>query len=336
MNLEIAKKSYAKPHKRSNGDFCAFEILGQEQLVVLTLADGVGSSPCDWKASELSCQKILEAFTESKQVNLPERIKASIQTANNEILLTTGRCVGMKSTLCVVVWDVENSQIHFTNIGDSRIYALSKENLEQISVDEVKSVILKKKDGKPIIISGTAVVAEGVTNVMGSHELDFDVKTASTEQIDAIILSTDGFHRVSLHFEKDIIKAVNSIDLDKALEVLYEKYRDDQKDDMTILVARKSVKDQDNDNLLSFILEQNDISNFREIELIEAMMMGLERGMKDKDAELINEILSKSKSFRIDFGRENLAKLIALMFEIKFQDGEVYQQLLSLMRNSKY
>ena len=50
------------PHKNTNGDFCDFKILEKEELVILTISDGVGSNPCDWKASKISCQNFIDEF----------------------------------------------------------------------------------------------------------------------------------------------------------------------------------------------------------------------------------------------------------------------------------
>ncbi|WP_211356955.1 hypothetical protein, partial [Phaeodactylibacter luteus] len=60
MKVEISKKSYKNPHKKRNGDFCEFEIIENGNLVILALGDGVGSSPCDWKASKVCCQTFIE------------------------------------------------------------------------------------------------------------------------------------------------------------------------------------------------------------------------------------------------------------------------------------
>ena len=102
MKVEISKKSYKNPHKNRNGDFCEFEILENDQLVILTLGDGVGSSPCDWKASKVSCQKFIETFKENSNEDISQRFLESLKAVNQEVILTTDGCKGMKTTFCGV------------------------------------------------------------------------------------------------------------------------------------------------------------------------------------------------------------------------------------------
>jgi serine/threonine protein phosphatase PrpC len=335
MQIEISKKSFKNPHKSRNGDFCAFEILENEQLVILTLGDGVGSSPCDWKASKVSCQKFIETFKMHSNDEVSERFLKSLEAANQEVLLTNDACQGMKTTFCGVVWDFENGKIYYTNIGDSRIYEYKDNAFSQISIDEVKSVILRKKDGKPIIIAGIAVTAEGVTNVIGSREVSFDIKVKSDEAIDGIVLSTDGMHGASASFEDDMVSAINTIDLENGLEQICQKYRDIQKDDMTLLALRKAKEGNDYPGIISAILHNEVISDISNFELSKVLLQGIAEGIQEKDATKVSKLMSVGAAKKIDFGREKIQYLISLMFEVDFQNGAIYQKLLSMMRNSK-
>ncbi len=74
------------------------------------------------------------------------------------------------------------------------------------------------------------------------------------------------------------------------------------------------------------------MSNF---EISKVLLQGIEEGIKEKNAFIVNKLLSIREIKRIDFGREKIGDLISLMFKVDFQDGEVYQKLLSIMRSSK-
>ena len=335
MKIEISKKSYKNPHKNKNGDFCEFEIVENEKLVILTLGDGVGSSPCDWKASKLSCQNFIESFKMNSNQDIAERFSQSLKKVNQKVILTTDMCQGMKTTFCGVVWDFVNRKIYYTNIGDSRIYEYSNNEFRQISTDEVKSVILRKRDGKPMIISGVAVTAEGVTNVIGSRELIYKVNVKSDEDIEGIVLSSDGMHGVSTKFEEDILGAINIINLEDGLEQICHKYKDNQKDDMTIIALRRVKNENNFSKIISYILDNEDFSDISNLEISKALLQGIDEGIKKKDPLKVNKLLSISETKRIDFGRENVGNLISLMFKVDFQDGEIYQKLLSNMRSSK-
>lgn len=335
MKVELSKQSYKDPEKNRNGDFCAFEILEDEQLAVLALADGVGSSPCDWKASRVSCQKFLEAFKSGISEDITERFLQSLKTANQEVLLTTDSCEGMKTTFCGVVWDIGKKKVHYTSIGDSRIYEISNNRVSQISTDEVKSVILRKKDGKPMIVAGIAVTAEGITNVIGSQQISFGIETKDTESIDGMVLSTDGFHGLSTHFEEDIQEAINALSLEQGLKQIYQKYKDLQKDDMTILALRKVEEGNHYSETLAAILNNGAVPDMSNFELSKVLLRGIEEGIQEQDADKISKLMALCEARRIDLGREKTGNLISLMFSVDFQNGAVYQKLMSLMRSSK-
>lgn len=334
MQIEIAQQSHKNPHKNLNGDFCTYQMLDSEKLVVMTLADGVGSSPCDWKASKVSCQFFLKAFAASSEPGITNRFRQSLQKTNQALLLETGACKQMKSTFCAVVWDQVNGFIYYVNIGDSRIYHWQANELKQISIDEVKSVILTKKNGKPIVVAGVVAVADGVTNVLGSPELKFEIKVISAEKVDGIVLTTDGFHGASQDFPKDLLATMNNLDLDNGLALLYQKYKDRQKDDMTILAMRQ-VSDAREYDLIQAIAANQDTGSVSKLELTKAIIHGLTRSIKAKNSGQAMALINQCKERNVDLGREKTGELISLVINVDFQDGEVYQHLLRLMRNSK-
>lgn len=334
MQIELAQQSHKNPHKNLNGDFCAYQMLTEEKLVVLVLADGVGNSPCDWKASKISCEFFIRAFTASSEQDITNRFSQSLQETNQELLLESGSCAEMKSTFCGVIWDQASENIYYVNIGDSRIYRWQANELEQISTDEVKSVILTKMDGKPIVVAGVIAVADGVTNVLGSPELDFKVKTIDADNTSGIVLTTDGFHGASRYFAKDMLRTINAVNLENSLAQLHQKYKDRQKDDMTALVIRK-MHNVSNQALIQAIITNKDISNVSKLELTKAVIQGLAAGIKNKNNSETMALISQCNDRSIDLGRATIGELISLIINVDFQDGEVYQQLLKLMRNSK-
>jgi hypothetical protein len=65
------------------------------------------------------------------------------------------------------------------------------------------------------------------------------------------------------------------------------------------------------------------------------LLQGIEEGIKEKDAFKVTKLLSIRDIKSIDFGKEKIGILISQMFKADFQNGEVYQKNLSIMRNSK-
>lgn len=336
MSIEISQRTFKNPHKSQNGDFCAFKVLAEEELVVLAISDGVGSSPCDWKASRISCEKFIEEFEHRQTSAMVQRLEDSIYEVNKMVLSTAGSCEGMKATFCAVVWDFKSKTIGYTNIGDSRIYEKVGGSLHQLSEDEVKSVILKKKDGKPMVVSGIVVIAEGVTNVIGSKELTFEVKTKNDEGVRAIVLTTDGFHGLHSSFEDDVLQVINTLNLEHGLDNLFQQYKDDQKDDMTILALRRKTQWTSTTEVISSVLDGRDISEFSILEVSEAILPALERGIKEKDARMVKKLLDIGDEQGVDWGKDVIGNLISQMSRSDFQDRGIYQNLLLKLRSSKW
>jgi|GEM_PF-2798757 len=336
MNLEISKFSHQNPKKRKNGDFCEYKLLQDENLAVLTVADGLGGKPCDWKASKLSCQKFIEVFGKKVNKEISERIISSIKSINAEILSEVGLCEKMKSTFCVVVWDFNTNQLYYSSIGDSRIFQFSNNTITQLSKDEVKSIALRSKDGTPLIVSGTVVLSEGITNVIGSDSLSIEVKVKPDFDIEAIILSTDGFHGITSNLDTELVKMLSSLEnLNSSLEQFYQKYKDKQKDDMTVLVVRKNNSGNDL-SILKRILNNDKTDSIGNLELAKVLIVGLENGVKEQDTFSIKKLLSIQEKRNLDLGKDNIGKIISLMIKVNFQNGEIYQELLKMMRKSKF
>jgi serine/threonine protein phosphatase PrpC len=212
MNFDIAALSICNPNKTKCGD--AYQIFDdtEEKLLILVLADGVGSCVCDWKASEMTCQKFVQYFTENKnENNIPKRIIQAVEETDKAVLNEEGFCAGMKATFVGVVWDYAQGIIYHIGIGDSRIYSIEKETIRQISKDETATIIRKGKDGKPLIVSGMTVVSEGVTNVIGALVsvvvMQFEVENAdgtSRNIREGVLLASDGFYNCKSSFEDQV------------------------------------------------------------------------------------------------------------------------------------
>lgn len=333
-DIEISKISIKNPNKSQNGDFSAFELIDNENTAILILGDGVGSSPCDWKASKIGCEQFILEFLKNETLPINERIKVSIKKINSILLSEVGNCGGMKSTLSIIIWNFGKNKIYYINIGDSRIYEYKSNELTQVSIDETKTEILKK-NGKPKLISGNVVVKNWVTNVIGSTNLKIKIYSKSDKNIEGVLLSSDGFHEITSHFNKGIIKVFNSVKLENSLINLQKELKGYQKDDMTVLLLRKNIQATDEENIIKEILD-NKISinrSLREISL--ALQIGIIDGIKKKKTSKVKELLNFIEEKEFDLGRENLGILISLMVKEDYQERYIYQSLLKMMRLSK-
>lgn len=121
--------------KNQNGDAQKIEYLQTLQYLSISVADGVGSCPCDWKASDSACKLFGEYFQHKISIMpIEEAMYQAITDCNQYILDTQGDCEGMKTTFSVLIWDLQKDTIHYVNIGDSRIYLIKQEHLKLVKM----------------------------------------------------------------------------------------------------------------------------------------------------------------------------------------------------------
>jgi serine/threonine protein phosphatase PrpC len=331
--FDLASISVQDPHKKRNGDACSVSFFEEESTLLAIVADGVGSCPCDWKASQLCCDEILAAFQTSTG-SLDQRIQMAVNHANRQLLLEPGSCEGLKSTLSVVVWSTTSSDLYFVSIGDSRIYAKTKEGLQQLSIDETATVIRKKMDGKPMFRDGAAVVAEGVTNLMGTKELAFEVHRFPLNDIDGLLLASDGFYRDSDAFQQEIKRALATLDLEAGLHQLREQYLPEQRDDMTALLLRPQKEQLPTQQILTAIFNGTAPGSWSKLEITKSVLAGLQQGIENHREEEVRKLLDYCGSARLIMGREQWGDLISSMVRSNFQAPEIYQELRRQMGKS--
>ncbi len=141
QTFNVFSYSVTKAGKEKCGDAFAVQELKEENLVILAVADGVSSYPCDWLASKTACETVVSVFAETKE-SIPGRMKTAAAKANNAIRSAVNdSCKGMMTSLSLAVWEIGEDKIHILNVGDSRIYVGTEANLMQITVDDTTSVL---------------------------------------------------------------------------------------------------------------------------------------------------------------------------------------------------
>ena len=343
MTFDITALSICDPNKTKCGD--AYQIFDntEEKLLILALADGVGSCVCDWKASEMTCQKFVQYFGENKnETDIPKRIIEAVEETDKAVLNEEGFCAGMKATFVGVIWDYDKGIIYHIGIGDSRIYSIEKEAIRQISKDETTTVIRKGKDGKPLIVSGMTVVSEGVTNVIGAlvsvvvrQFEDQNTDGTSRNTREGVLLASDGFYNCKSSFDEDVRLVFNNLDMQTELEKTVRHYKDYQKDDMTVIVVRKkSLNTVSSKEIVACVLkdEMNYFSNFQ---VLNALFEQITEGVTNQESTYCQSILAYCETHNLQFGHENTSELISKMVKMGSKDGVTYRQLVNMLRKNQ-
>ena len=104
--FEIFGISQVERNKGKCGDYYAYKVFNDE-WVVMALADGVGSMPCDWLASKTTCEMFIQKIGEKVKDGFdPECIEQLCAEVDKYVSNPPGDCKGMMSTLVAVKWNV--------------------------------------------------------------------------------------------------------------------------------------------------------------------------------------------------------------------------------------
>ncbi len=315
MILQYTSSSSKLSTKNKNGDnFKILELKG-EDIALFLVSDGVGGCVGDYKASATVVETFCSTFSGETNETIERRISNAINKTNETILNETGFYRGMKATLVALLLDFNTPKGYYVNIGDSRIYNI-KERCEQITEDQTKSVIRRKKDGTPIVYAGAIVTASGVTNVLGIHNLTYEIKELDINTTQSFLLATDGFY--SKMNEAEIIKVSNSVAIEEVFKKTCRNVFNQQEDDATAVFVRVI-----NDNEESGVNKKINLPN----ELVKAI--------EEKSTVKIKELLSTIETDNILLPFAFYDKTVSLFMKSNIKDSAIYRRLINLLKKSR-
>jgi len=224
-----------KGRKSVNQDFHA-ALTPQEPLlsskgIAIALADGISSSTVSQTASETAVSGFLTDYFCTPE---PWSVKTSVQRvlhATNSWLYAQTRSSpyrfeierGYVCTFSALI--LKSNTAHLFHVGDSRIYRLLNNNLEQLTDDH-----------RLRVSSETSYLSRA----LGMKErVEIDYRKLPVEVGDIFILATDGIYEfVPEKFMVNTIHA-NSEDLDNAARIILdEAYQQGSDDNLTIQIVR--------------------------------------------------------------------------------------------------
>ncbi len=173
--------------------------------IALAIADGVSSSDRGGEAAAACVMGFLEDYFSTPESWSVQKSAQQVLTALNTWLYSQGQRGsgnGLVSTLSVLI--LKSTTAHLFHVGDSRIYYLHDQDLEQLT-----------RDHRTYISGGKNYLSRA----MGADlHLEIDYRKLAVSENDVFILTTDGVHEY--HSGKEIARIVreNSVNLDKAAE----------------------------------------------------------------------------------------------------------------------
>lgn len=209
-------------HSEQNEDAC----FARPDKGLFAVADGVGGGP----AGELASRRTIEILSERlDQVDLHQpSILEAIAHANSAVKAFSVEAghEGMACTLALA-W-VSNGSLSCFHIGDSRIYRLRDQQLEQLTQDH-STLILKSGDRLKSVITRAIGIKESV---------EAEVNTSNWLRSDVLLLMSDGISdKLS---NDDILKVMTDTSLsmaDKARRLTWESEMRGGADDKTVVLA---------------------------------------------------------------------------------------------------
>ena len=235
-HLKISLGQYSdKGRKEINQDFYGAHVPKEPLLsskgIAVALADGISSSDVSQIASKTSITSFLEDYFCTAE-------SWTVKTSVLRVLLSTNSWLysqtrgsqyryqpdkGYVCTFSTLV--LKSTTAHIFHVGDTRVYRLSNNQLEQLTEDH-RLWVSKDKSYLQRALG------------MKDH-IDIDYQSLPLEVDDIFILATDGIYEfTSEHFIVDTIKEHNN-DLDTAAKLIYDNaYQNKSDDNLSIQIIK--------------------------------------------------------------------------------------------------
>lgn len=234
--LKISAGQYSdKGCKETNQDFHGICIPKEPHLsskgIALAVADGISSSDVSQIASQSAVTSFLEDYyctsdAWSVKTSVERVLVATNSWLHSQTQQSQGRYDKDRGYVCTLsAMVIKSTTAHIFHVGDTRIYQLHGNALEQLTSDHRVRV---------------SVDQSYLSRAFGiDAQLDIDYQTRQVEKGDTFLLATDGVYEYA---DADFIIAAvknNGDDLDKAARGIVEQaYRQGSKDNLTVQIVR--------------------------------------------------------------------------------------------------
>lgn len=198
----------------------AYYVDEKKKNYIFAVADGLGGHECGEVASLLAINSIKKYFN-NNPINMS--ITRAINEANKIILEEQEKTNKKMKTTLALAW-IHGKNITFAHVGDSRIYAFKDNEIIYQSVDHSISQLAVAVGEIELRQIRNHPDRNKLTRAIGVDDtIKIDIYNFSIEQIDAILLCTDGFWEYIMERDmKDTLKNASNSNmwLDKMKKIL--------------------------------------------------------------------------------------------------------------------
>ncbi len=296
-----------KGSKSTNQDCCGVKIPEDNLLVTkgiaIAIADGISSSEHSKEASGACVSGFLSDYFSTPETWSVKKSIQQVLTALNSWLYNQGRDErnkhkGHVTTLSALI--LKSTTCHIIHVGDSRIYRLREDSLQQLTVDH-KTWVSKDKNY--------------LSRAMGADtHLEIDYSKHALEVGDFYILTTDGTHEYITDNKLITIIKENRNKLDKAAEIIVRQAQENgSPDNLTCqIIDIKELPSQDPNDVYQQLTEL-------------PFPPELAEGMNIDGFRIIREVHSSSRSqlYLVEDSETDL-KLIMKTPSVNYVDDPAY------------
>lgn len=217
-----------------------------QQAGVFVVADGVGGSAGGEIASKMAVDIICGYFADVQSAegesgihSAREAIEQAVRHANKEILDAAEadpKLNGMATTVVAAV--LEGERLSIAHAGDSRLYLIRGNNIEQLTDDhslvaeQIRKGMMTKEEAREVGMRNVITQSLGFT-----PDIDVDVEEMSVYDGDALLLCSDGLY--TMVPEPAMLHTVKSSDDPKRVcqRLVYLANKKGGRDNITVIVA---------------------------------------------------------------------------------------------------
>ncbi len=194
--MNVFSKTDIGQKRKVNQDYvyeCADRIGNLPNLFIV--ADGMGGHAAGDFASKFTVETIEDHVRESTDLDeVEEIIGGAVEKANAFLRVKANEddnLYGMGTT--VVVASIQDNQLKVANVGDSRLYIVSEDEIRQVTVDHSLVEEMVQSGGLDRIAARTHPDKNIITRAIGAADfVDIDFFTEEVKEGDIVLMCSDG------------------------------------------------------------------------------------------------------------------------------------------------
>jgi hypothetical protein len=305
--------------------------------VVLAVADGVGSRPCDWRASEVACSSALEGV-EGASGPLGGQVESGIRQAHWTVGRETGQCEGMLAAVALAAWPRGSEEVVFAGVGDTRIYRIRPGRVEQITEDDVETKTIRQDSRTSLPGAPSTYRRDFLTQALGGdYELEIDVKEVPFPSGAGLALASDGAFPIG-GFESKLRRIFERPDLEGSLSEWFDSSGLSNADDATLALLRRSgLPEETCQTCRRLLADSVDCRSEGTAPHLmgRVLLKELDQALEEGDEDRVGQCARYMSRFSVTPGQEVLADLLDRIAEHPSFEKDTFEHVLRLARRGR-